>query len=72
MPVAVAEAVVRLAPSARPLYYHRMSRDVFVHLLPSLFEPRELRGGIAVVIDVLRATTTVPHALAAGARSIIP
>lgn len=43
-----------------------------MHLLPGLFEPGELRGGVAVVIDVLRASTTIVHALAAGARSILP
>jgi len=49
-----------------------MSRHVTVHLVPSLFEPSALRGGIAVVIDVLRATTTIACALANGARRIIP
>ena len=29
-------------------------------------------GGTAVVIDVLRSTTTIVHALAAGAREVIP
>ena len=49
-----------------------MSRKLTVHLLPSLFEPSHLVGGIAVVIDVLRATTTIAYALENGARSIIP
>ena len=31
-----------------------------------------LRGTVAVVIDVLRATTTITHALAAGATRVIP
>jgi 2-phosphosulfolactate phosphatase len=48
------------------------SRPVTVHLLPRLAEPAELRGGIAVVCDVLRATTTIVHALASGAEAIIP
>jgi 2-phosphosulfolactate phosphatase len=47
-------------------------RDVFVHLLPSLVEPGRLRGGVAVVIDVLRAMTTIVHALAAGCASVRP
>jgi 2-phosphosulfolactate phosphatase len=46
--------------------------DVYVHLLPRLFEPEQLRGGVAVVIDVLRASTTIIHALAAGADQVIP
>lgn len=49
-----------------------MTRDVKVHLLPTLFEPEEVRGGIAVIIDVLRASTTIVHALANGAREVIP
>jgi 2-phosphosulfolactate phosphatase len=47
-------------------------RDVQVHLLPSQVPSGGLAGGIAVVIDVLRATTTVVHALAAGATCVRP
>jgi len=43
-----------------------------VHLLPSLFEPEELAGGIAVILDILRASTTIVHALANGAESVMP
>jgi 2-phosphosulfolactate phosphatase len=53
-------------------YHPRMPREVNVHLLPRHFEPDELRGGIAVVIDVLRASTTIVTALANGARRIVP
>jgi 2-phosphosulfolactate phosphatase len=49
-----------------------MSRPIHVHLLPALFEPEDLEGGVAVVIDVLRATSTIVHALAAGALRVIP
>jgi 2-phosphosulfolactate phosphatase len=49
-----------------------MLRQVHVHFLPELFEPEELRGGTAVVIDVLRASTTIVHALAAGAKAVRP
>ncbi len=45
---------------------------VFVHLLPSLIPPGILRGGVAVVVDVLRATTVMVYALAAGCEAIIP
>src|SRR3954462_7472238 len=45
---------------------------VHVHLLPSLIPPGTLKGGIAVVIDVLRATTVMIHALAAGCDAIRP
>src|ERR1700730_8781422 len=47
-------------------------REVRVHLLPQLARPGELRGGVAVVIDVLRATTTIVHALAAGCLAVRP
>jgi 2-phosphosulfolactate phosphatase len=49
-----------------------MPRPLYVHLLPKLFEPEELRGGIAVILDILRASTTIVHALAHGAACVIP
>ena len=49
-----------------------MSRILDVHLLPALVEPSAFAGGIAVMIDVLRASTTMIHALDAGARAVIP
>jgi 2-phosphosulfolactate phosphatase len=45
---------------------------VFVHLLPGLIPEDGLRGGVAVVIDVLRATTMIVHALVAGCTEVIP
>jgi len=45
---------------------------VFVHLLPSLIPHGSLRGGVAVVVDVLRATTAMIHALNSGVEAIIP
>src|SRR5436190_901882 len=48
------------------------SREVHVHLTPHLVEPRRLEGADAVVIDVLRATTTIVHALAAGCVCVHP
>src|SRR5687767_12285204 len=47
-------------------------RDVQVHLLPQLAPAGRLAGGLAVVIDVLRATTTIVHALAAGCLCVRP
>src|SRR3954471_15886347 len=46
--------------------------EVFVHLLPGLIPPGSLKGGVAVVVDVLRATTVMVHALAAGCEAVIP
>lgn len=47
-------------------------RDVLVHLAPPLAPPGRLAGGVAVAVDVLRATTTIAHALAAGCVAIRP
>jgi 2-phosphosulfolactate phosphatase len=41
-------------------------------MLPSLIPLGSLQGGIAVVIDVLRATTAMVHALASGCEAVIP
>jgi 2-phosphosulfolactate phosphatase len=49
-----------------------MPPAVRVHLLPALFDPAELTAGTAVIIDVLRASTTIIQALASGARRVIP
>jgi len=42
------------------------------HFLPDLVTPEELAGGMVVVIDVLRASTVICHALAAGAQAVVP
>src|SRR5438445_10897584 len=47
-------------------------REVQVYLLPQLAPAGALAGGLAVVIDVLRATTTIVHALAAGCTAVRP
>ena len=47
-------------------------RLVQVHLLPELAPPGRLAGGLAVAIDVLRASTTIVHALAAGCTCVRP
>jgi 2-phosphosulfolactate phosphatase len=48
------------------------AREVQVHLTPQMIAPSRLQGCDAVVIDVLRATTTIVHALAAGCVAIHP
>lgn len=45
---------------------------VSVHLLPALIEPDTLAGGVALVADVLRATTVMVRALESGCVAIIP
>jgi 2-phosphosulfolactate phosphatase len=47
-------------------------REVHVHLLPDLAPPGRLAGSVTVAIDVLRATTTIIHALAAGCAAVRP
>src|SRR5262245_17347636 len=48
------------------------ARRIDVHLVPDLATPERLAGGLAVVVDVLRATTTIVHALAAGCSCVRP
>jgi 2-phosphosulfolactate phosphatase len=47
-------------------------RRVGVSLVPQWATAERLAGSVAVVIDVLRATTTLIHALAAGCGAVIP
>jgi len=49
-----------------------MIRRINTHLLPSSTSPEQLAGKTVVVIDVLRATTTIAYALAHGASEVIP
>ncbi|MCA9118200.1 MAG: 2-phosphosulfolactate phosphatase [Planctomycetaceae bacterium] len=49
-----------------------MTLRISAHLLPALIPSDGLAGSCAVVIDLFRATTTISHALAAGARAVIP
>lgn len=49
-----------------------MIESVHVHLLPDLIPAGALKGGVAVVIDILRASTVIVHALGNGARGVIP
>nr|WP_123784846.1 2-phosphosulfolactate phosphatase [Pirellula staleyi] len=49
-----------------------MSRRVVVHLLPSQATTPITAGKTVAVIDVLRATTTIVTAMAAGAARVVP
>lgn len=49
-----------------------MRRKLSVHLLPDLCPPEVLRGGTTVVIDVLRASSTIVTALQNGASAVSP
>jgi 2-phosphosulfolactate phosphatase len=48
-----------------------MTQNLRVYDVPTQVDPEELAGGTVVVIDVLRATTTILYALAAGAAEVI-
>jgi 2-phosphosulfolactate phosphatase len=49
-----------------------MAQTVRIYPLPAQIEPGDLAGGVAVVIDILRASTTIVVALANGAARVIP
>ena len=49
-----------------------MPTEIQVHLLPDHFRADTLQGGIAVIVDVLRASTTMLTALRSGAAGILP
>jgi len=58
-------------PTRGPLSVTSIMPHVFTHLLPTPHDV-DLTGTTAVVIDVLRATTTIVTALAHGARHVLP
>jgi 2-phosphosulfolactate phosphatase len=49
-----------------------MFPNLHVHFLPLVVPTGDLNGSAVVVIDVLRASTTITHALVAGASAVIP
>ena len=49
-----------------------MTNQLNVHLLPELANPHDLAGHTSIVIDTLRASTTITTALENGAEKIIP
>ncbi len=60
------------APDLAKLTPETIDRPTLIHLSPSHIEPGALAGGIVVMIDTLRASTTMTRALASGAREILP
>jgi 2-phosphosulfolactate phosphatase len=49
-----------------------MKPTLNVYALPRFVEPEQMAGETVVVIDVLRSSTTIVHALDAGADEVIP
>ncbi len=49
-----------------------MPPRLYVYALPHVVQPEEMAGGTVVVIDVLRAATTLCHALEAGVAEVVP
>jgi 2-phosphosulfolactate phosphatase len=47
-------------------------KQLRVHFLPQFVGEHELAGSTVIVVDLLRASTTICHALAAGARDVVP
>jgi 2-phosphosulfolactate phosphatase len=47
-------------------------RQLKVHYLPQFVAESELAGSTVVVVDLLRASTTICHALASGALEVVP
>lgn len=55
-----------------PKLYDLSMPTVRIHHSPKTISPADLRGGLAVIIDLLRASTTIVHALASGAAAVAP
>lgn len=49
-----------------------MPAQLYVYAIPHVVQPEEMAGGTVVVVDVLRAATTICHALEAGATEVVP
>lgn len=49
-----------------------MPQALHVHFLPTSLDPETLRGGTAVIIDILRASSTMITSLRNGATRVIP
>ena len=54
------------------IYRNPTLQSLSVHFLPALMQAESLSGGTAVIIDILRASSTITTALLNGARSVIP
>lgn len=60
------------APDLPTATHETIDRPTFVHLAPDHVSAEALRDGVVVVIDTLRASTSIATALANGAAAIVP
>ena len=60
------------APDLPTATHETINRPTFVHLAPDHVSAEVLRDGVVVVIDTLRASTSIATALANGAAAIVP
>ncbi|WP_339731822.1 2-phosphosulfolactate phosphatase [uncultured Gimesia sp.] len=49
-----------------------MPTEIRTCLLPLLSEPEDYSGSVAVILDILRASSTISYALHSGATAVIP
>lgn len=49
-----------------------MPTEIRTSLLPLLSKPEDYSGNVAVILDILRASSTIAYALNSGAKSVIP
>ena len=49
-----------------------MPSEIHVHFLPDHFEPSDVKGDTVIIVDILRASTTILAALYHGAKCILP
>lgn len=49
-----------------------MPTEIRTCLLPSLSQPDEFSGSVAVILDILRASSTIAYALNSGAKAVVP
>src|SRR5690606_8826053 len=57
---------------AHPALQIRLLPTLHVHFLPAHVPAEELAGSVVIVIDLLRASSTICQALASGATCVMP
>jgi 2-phosphosulfolactate phosphatase len=69
------ESIVEQSPMTYPLLYCPMNQikpTLFTTLSPALLNLYDISNATVVIIDVLRATSTIATALFNGAKAVIP